>query len=146
MRGDIYCSLVAKMDVTGTPPQHVDTAHLHALPHRPEGLCFTRNLMKSKPNTAQFKPAKDPSAFLEGGAADVANQIKAPVSVVSETKKPQTQTPPATKIHREQKIFRLPVDLIAALKRESYERSLRMGSRITETELVERSIKAYLSI
>lgn len=113
---------------------------------RPEGRGLTRFRMKSKPNTAQFKPSKDPSAFLEGGAADVADQIKATAQLVVATKKPQAQPVHAIKIHREQKIFRLPVDLIAALKRESYERSMRTGSRITETELVERSIKSYLSI
>ena len=30
--------------------------------------------MKGKPNTAQFKPPKDPTAFLEGGEADKAEK------------------------------------------------------------------------
>lgn len=86
--------------------------------------------MKPKPNTDQFR--KDPSAFLEGGAVDTANRTE-PQSVVA-------------KVHREQKVFRLPLDLISALKRESYERSVRTGSRVTETELVEKALRAMLSI
>ena len=45
--------------------------------------------MKGKPNTAQFKPRKDPSAFLEGGEADKAEKpLAAPAGVTP---------PPATK-------------------------------------------------
>jgi hypothetical protein len=94
--------------------------------------------MKTKPNTEQFQAKKDPSSFLESGAADLANQIEKPQQASSES---QAQT--TTKVHREQKIFRLPVDLINQLKRESYERSMKTGSRVTETELVEQALKAY---
>ena len=31
--------------------------------------------IKGKPNTAQFKPSKDPTAFLEGGEADKVEKI-----------------------------------------------------------------------
>lgn len=87
-----------------------------------------------------MKAKPDINAFLEGGAADAAD--KSP-------KKPQTQTsdqspkaePEAnTKVHREQKIFRLPIDMIGTLKREAYERSVKTGSRVTETELVEQAL------
>nr|WP_234909456.1 hypothetical protein [Xanthomonas citri] len=45
--------------------------------------------MKGKPNTAQFKPPKDPTAFLEGGEADKAEKpLVAPAAV--------TTTPAAT--------------------------------------------------
>lgn len=93
--------------------------------------------MKAKPNTDQFKPNKDPSDFLEGGAADAADRVGTPqpISVAS----------PA-KVHREQKIFRLPLDLIAFLKRESYERSVKTGSRVTETELVEQALRAFYNL
>ena len=51
-----------------------------------------------------------------------------------------------TKVHREQKVFRLPLDLINALKRECYERSVKTGLRVTETELVEQALRSMLSI
>ena len=78
--------------------------------------------MKSKPNI---------NAFLEGGAGDQANKIINDQQVVTQ------------KVHREQKIFRLPVDLIARLKKESYERSVNTGTRVTETELVEQALKDF---
>jgi hypothetical protein len=97
--------------------------------------------VKIKPNTDQFKPKKDPSAFLEGGTADLANQTEKSQQASSEFQAPTTQT--TTKVHREQKIFRLPVDLINELKREAYERSMKTGLRVTETELVEQALKAF---
>lgn len=76
--------------------------------------------MKGKPNI---------NAFLEGGAADLANKTE--------------QRQPTAKVQREQKIFRLPIDLINELKRESYEQSMKTGTRVTETELVEQALKAF---
>ena len=101
--------------------------------------------MKSKPNTDQFKPKKDPSDFLEGGAADAADRIGTaqPAAVFQA---PIVLPAVAVKAHREQKIFRLPLDLIAFLKRESYERSVKTGSRVTETELVEQALRAFYDI
>jgi len=93
--------------------------------------------MKVKPNTDQFKPHKDPSSFLEGGAADASDKsAKQPVKVVEPVFE--------AKVHREQKVFRLPLDLINTLKREAYERSVKTGSRVTETELVEQSLRMFL--
>lgn len=91
--------------------------------------------MKTKPNTDQFKITKGMEEFLEGGAA-------------SRAENPGRQTTPALegRVHREQKIFRLPIDLIHALKRESYERGMKIGSRVTETELVEQALHAFLDI
>jgi hypothetical protein len=92
--------------------------------------------VKAKPNTDQFKPRKDPSSFLEGGAADAADKLdKQPVKAV--------QPVFEAKVHREQKVFRLPLDLINTLKREAYERSMKTGSRVTETELVEQSLRLF---
>jgi len=92
--------------------------------------------MKAKPNTDQFKPHKDPSNFLEGGAADAADKpVKQPAKVVESVYE--------AKVHREQKVFRLPLDLINTLKREAYERSVKTGSRVTETELVEQSLRMF---
>lgn len=92
--------------------------------------------MKAKPNTDQFKPQRDPSSFLEGGAADATDRLHKPVVAVP-------QPVPDAKIHREQKVFRLPLDLINTLKRESYERSMKTGTRVTETELVEQSLRLF---
>ena len=101
--------------------------------------------MKSKPNTDQFKLPKDPSAFLDGGAGDAADRaVTAPPREKYKTSAPQPM--PEAKVYREQKIFRLPVDLINILKREAYERSAKTGSRVTETELVEQALWKYLSI
>ncbi len=93
--------------------------------------------MKAKPNTDQFKLKKDPSDFLEGGAADAADKLGRAQTI---TVQPVIET----KVHREQKIFRLPLDLINTLKREAYERSMKTGSRVTETELVEQSLRMFL--
>ncbi len=101
--------------------------------------------MKTKPNTDQFKPKKDPSDFLEGGAADVADRTVKQQKVV-ESKVQTIESVKSARIHREQKIFRLPLDLINDLKREAYERSVKAGYRVTETELVEQSLRAFLSI
>ena len=98
--------------------------------------------MKAKPDTDQFKTRKDLSAFLEGGAADAADRMEKPQSSRATIYAPEV----VTKVHREQKVFRLPLDLINELKRESYERSMRTGSRVTETELVEQSLRAFFNI
>ncbi len=94
--------------------------------------------MKAKPNTDQFKLKKDPSEFLEGGAADVADKLEKAQTIV-------VQPVIETKVHREQKVFRLPLDLINILKREAYERSIKTGARVTETELVEQSLRMFFS-
>jgi hypothetical protein len=101
--------------------------------------------MKAKPNTDQFKIKRDPSAFLEGGAADIADRLEKPKQSVVAIKEPVPAPEVVTKVHREQKVFRLPLDLINALKRESYERSMKTGSRVTETELVEQSLREFLN-
>lgn len=101
--------------------------------------------MKVKPNTDQFKLKKDPSAFLEGGAADVADRIEKAQPVVVANNTPASQPIVEAKVHREQKVFRLPLDLINVLKRESYERSVKTGARVTETELVEQSLRAFFN-
>jgi hypothetical protein len=79
--------------------------------------------MKSKP---------DINRFIDSGAADVAEQSRPII--------------PKTRIHREQKVFRLPLDLIDALKREAFEQSMQSGVRVTETELVEQALRAYLKV
>lgn len=93
--------------------------------------------MKAKPNTDQFKLNKDPSDFLEGGASDAADRVPAQTAL----KQPSSEA----RVHREQKVFRLPLDLIKMLKRESYERSDKTGRRVTETELVEQALRAFFN-
>ena len=96
--------------------------------------------MKIKPNIEHFSITKDPTDFLEGGAIDVFE---------GKEKKNTVQSDKASiekKVHREQKVFRLSLEIINALKRESYEQSIKAGSRVTETELVEQALRAYLSI
>lgn len=103
--------------------------------------------MKSRPNTDQFALKKDPTDFLNGGAADAANAPAKPASPPAPMSALIAQTTlPMARVHREQKVFRLPVDLIATLKREAYERSVKAGGRVTETDLVEQALKAYLSL
>lgn len=101
--------------------------------------------MKAKPNTDQFKPKKDPSAFLEGGAADAADRMAKPQLATVPPPTPTAQPVAEAKVHREQKVFRLPLELIKVLKRESYERSEKTGSRVTETELVEQALRAFFN-
>jgi hypothetical protein len=50
---------------------------------------------------------------------------------------------PNARVHREQKIFRLPIELITELKDQAYNRSKKSGIRITETELVEKALRAF---
>lgn len=86
--------------------------------------------MKARPDTNVFGLKKDPTDFLGGAAADA----------------PAKPAAKPARAHREQKIFRLPVDLIADLKRAAYEQSVASGGRVTETDLVERALRAFLSI
>ena len=97
--------------------------------------------MRKKPDIDQFKPIKDPASFLEGGAADAADRKEIPQQLNFTT----PQTIAVAKVHREQKIFRLPLDLIFELKRESYERSVKTGSRVTETDLVEQALRTFFN-
>ena len=48
------------------------------------------------------------------------------------------------KVHRELKIFRLPTDLINALKRRAFEESAKTGERITETFMVGEALRKHL--
>jgi hypothetical protein len=98
--------------------------------------------MKAKPNTEQFKPIKNPTDFLDGGITDVATasnlvELSPSTNEVIQTNK---------RVHREQKVFRLPLTLINELKRESYERSVKAGCRVTETEIVEQALKSFLNL
>ena len=86
--------------------------------------------MKGKPNTAQFKPPKDPTAFLEGGEAD-----KAPPAAE------ETQRYGRARV---QKIFNFPEELADRLRREALKRSEEKGGRVTEKDIVIEALEAFL--
>lgn len=104
--------------------------------------------MKSKPNTAQFKLRKDPTAFIEGGEADNAELLTGPAA----------STPPSTAIlhgvedarrhgrGRVQKIFNFPEELADRLRDEAASRSRAAGTRITEKDIVVEALEAYLIV
>lgn len=89
--------------------------------------------MKAKPDLKDFK---DPTDFLEGGAADRAEKGS------SEKKKSRS----VDKIKTQQKIFRLPVDVVNALKLHVAQQQVESGARTTETEIVEKLLREYLDI
>ena len=103
--------------------------------------------MKGKPDTAQFKPPKDPTAFLEGGEADKAEKpLVAPAAVTP----PPAATPPVVEEGprygraRVQKIFNFPEELADRLREEALTRSKKKGTRVTEKDLVVEALEAFL--
>ena len=48
------------------------------------------------------------------------------------------------KIYKEQKLYRLPTDLIEGLREMAYEKSKKEGRRVTETEIVEQAIREHI--
>lgn len=104
--------------------------------------------MKGKPNTAQFKPPKDPTAFLEGGEAD---KVEKPVTATATLAKPSIAMPPVTEDAprrgrgRVQKIFNFPEDLADRLRDEALLRSREKGGRVTEKDIVVEALEAFLS-
>ena len=87
--------------------------------------------------TIKGKP--DINAFLDGGTVDFAYKTESKKPAIKSESAPQ----PNPRVHREQKIFRLPIDLITELKDQAYNRSKKSGIRITETELVEQALRAF---
>lgn len=87
-----------------------------------------------------MKAKPDINAFLEGGAGDLADIATKPKKDVLVDVQPVANA----KVHREQKVFRLPIDLINDLKREAFEQSMKTGGRVTETELVEKALRNFL--
>lgn len=86
--------------------------------------------MKGKPNTAQFKLPKDPTAFLEGGEADKAEKPMAvPAAVTLEPAATPSVAEEASSRRRGrvQKIFNFPEDLADHLHDEALLRSREKG-------------------
>ncbi len=97
--------------------------------------------MKKKPDISSFGLAKDPSAFLEAGAGDLANSTATP------SPKAPAPTPPAKKPEPTvQKLFRLRWDTANALKIGAVRESIENGSRVTETEIVEELIRKHFGL
>lgn len=97
--------------------------------------------MKKKPDISSFGLAKDPSAFLEAGAGDLAS------SRASQARQaPQTPTPPKKPEPTVQKLFRLRWDTANALKIGAVRESIENGSRVTETEIVEELIRKHFGL
>ena len=95
--------------------------------------------MRGKPDLSKLgSPKKDVNAFLDGAGAD---QAEKPTAGDSKPDTAVVATQP-----KEQKAFRLPVDLIVALRREAFERTEKTGTRVTETELVEDALRTYLKL
>ncbi|MFT9099949.1 MAG: hypothetical protein ABF416_05435 [Zymomonas mobilis subsp. pomaceae] len=88
--------------------------------------------MKRKPDVSNFHLSKDPDDFLNGAGADKAEK-RLPKA---EIKKVETQ----------QKIFRLPIDIINALKLHVAHQQVETGQKISETKIVEKLLRDYLAL
>ncbi len=100
--------------------------------------------MKTKPKTDQFELKIDPTDFIEGG--DEGQKIEKKSSSQPSEKVSGEKQIVNAKVYREQKVFRLPIDIIDVLKKEAYERSMENRSRVTETELVEQALRKFFEI
>lgn len=96
--------------------------------------------MKKKPDISPFGLAKDPSAFLEAGAGDVANAGTNQTRQAPPTPAPKKPEPTV------QKLFRLRWDTANALKIGAVRESIDNGSRVTETEIVEELIRKHFGL
>ena len=96
--------------------------------------------MRGKPDlTGIVRPAKDPSAFLEGGAGEAADKTR---TSTAKTGISEADEPPVPTV---QKLFRLRWDVAKALKAKAAEAS-GPGHRVTETEIVEDLLKKYFNM
>lgn len=102
--------------------------------------------MKSKPDITGFTGRKDPSAFLEGGAADRAETPRVPASQPAAV--PPALAPAETARRargRVPKLFNFPEDLADRLRDEAAARSRNTGVRVTEKDIVIAALEAYLN-
>ncbi len=100
--------------------------------------------MKGKPNTAQFRPPKDPTAFLEGGEADKAEKRSAQAAPSQPVVPPVVEEAQRYGRARVQKIFNFPEELADRLRREAIRRSDEKGGRVTEKDIVLEALEAFL--
>lgn len=97
--------------------------------------------MKKKPDISGFGLPKDPSAFLEAGAGDLANSTAGPTRPTAAPTLPAKKPEPTV-----QKLFRLRWDTANALKVGAVRESIENGSRVTETEIVEGLIRKHFGL
>lgn len=99
--------------------------------------------MRKKPDITGFASSKDPTAFLEGGTADVAER---PIAVVPALPtQPVVAETPRRGRGRIQKIFNFPEDLADRLRDEAIARSRATGTRVTEKDIVVAALDAYFN-
>lgn len=95
--------------------------------------------MRKKPDLSVLSDArKDPSAFIQGGAADRAEHPKPAAAVAA-----GDSDAPRRGRGRVQKIFNFPEDLADRLRDEAAARSRETGSRVTEKDIVVAALEAY---
>lgn len=94
--------------------------------------------MKSKPDVSGFIPKRDPTEFLEGGAADRAERPMPPTVAATVKVTVDASARPEPTV---QKLFRLRWDVANALKTEVQQHVQDGKGRITETEIVENLLK-----
>jgi hypothetical protein len=102
--------------------------------------------MKSKPNTAQFQLRKDPTAFIDGGEVDKAEQpLTAPAALAPPLAAipPVVEEAPRRGRGRIQKIFNFSEQLADRLRDEASSRSRATGTRVTEKDIVVEALEAY---
>jgi hypothetical protein len=66
------------------------------------------------------------------------------VLMMREFKRKQDMPTPDRNAPRKAMVVALPLSLIAALKKRSYEESIRLGWRVTQQELAESALRVYL--
>lgn len=99
--------------------------------------------MRKKPDITEFTTPKDPTAFLEGGIADAAEGAKKSDRLLSKTAQAEE-----VKRHgrgRVQKIFHFPEELAERLREEAFTQSRKMGTRVTEKDIVIEALNAYFN-
>jgi hypothetical protein len=94
--------------------------------------------MRKKPDLSVLSDVrKDPSAFIQGGAADRAEHPQPAPAAAGEAEAPRRGR------GRVQKIFNFPEDLADRLRDEAASRSRETGSRVTEKDIVVAALEAY---
>ena len=99
--------------------------------------------MRKKPDISGFVAPKDPTIFLEGGTADVAERPRVVVPTLP-TQTVAAETPRRGR-GKVQKIFNFPEDLADRLRDEAIARSRATGTRVTEKDIVVAALDAYLN-
>lgn len=104
--------------------------------------------MKAKPNTAAFRPPRDPSAFLDGAEAERTDKAPAAAPALPANAAAAAllaaESAPRRGRGRVQKIFNFPEELADRLHEQARVRSQLKGSRVTEKDLVVEALEAYL--